>query len=616
MNQTIKAKRSLAEIIAEKKLLQQQLIGKEQTEKESLQLSLSLPNAVEVIEHIIVKEESPTPIFLRRTLKEILAAKKAETSERSEALDTKQSIPSTLASTIPVSTKESFSLSVALNAQQLMAVDLAFAGKSFCLIGAAGTGKTTTQREIAAALLRQNKLRTHDFRIQGTGQRVIAPSIAFVAYTRIAAGNLRRAIHKDKDLEAALIHNITTIHNLLEYTPETYTDPLTGKELFRFLPIRNASNPLDITHLIIEEASMVGLDLWTSLFKALRSGVQIIFLGDINQLPPVFGASILSYAMGQLPIVELTEVYRQEGDSLILENAHNILNGRSLKEGEDFKILRGKQDVSHGQFKQALTIGKTIPKWEASGDYDPLQDIFLSPWNKQDLGTDSLNKWIAQDLGDKRNTVVWEILAGRNTLYLAVGDKVFYNKQVGVISKIVRNGTYIGKAPRKESATLTRFGAYSGNPLEDDLDSIESEEDYENFSLEKIMEGNSDEKNRSASHLTTLILETGEEVELKSLGDYSPATFTLAYALTVHKAQGCEWRRVFIILHKDHAISLFRELLYTAVTRARERVVIIAKDDVINRAIKTQRMKGNTLAEKIEYFNAGVLNFSDVEIIK
>jgi flagellar biosynthesis GTPase FlhF len=120
--------------------------------------------------------------------------------------------------------QETFSLSITLNKEQLLAKELAFTGKSFVLTGAAGTGKTTAQREIAAELLRQNQLGTHTFRIQGGGGFIDAPSIAFCAYTRIASGNLRRAIHKDPALEAVLTHNITTIHNLLEYTPETFWD--------------------------------------------------------------------------------------------------------------------------------------------------------------------------------------------------------------------------------------------------------------------------------------------------------------------------------------------------------------------------------------------------------
>ena len=87
----------------------------------------------------------------------------------------------------PEEKNESFSLSIKLNKDQLLAKEPAFAGKSFCLTGAAGTGKTATQRGIARSLLEQNLLGTHDFRIQGSnGQRWTGPSIAFVAYTRIS----------------------------------------------------------------------------------------------------------------------------------------------------------------------------------------------------------------------------------------------------------------------------------------------------------------------------------------------------------------------------------------------------------------------------------------------
>jgi exodeoxyribonuclease V alpha subunit len=73
----------------------------------------------------------------------------------------------------------------------------------------------------------------------------------------------------------------------------------------------------------------------------------------------------------------------------------------------------------------------------------------------------------------------------------------------------------------------------------------------------------------------------------------------------VHKAQGSEWRKVFIILHKDFAVSLYRELFYTAATRARTKVTIIANDTTIAKAISSQRIKGDTLKDKMEYFNSG-----------
>jgi len=503
-----------------------------------------------------------------------------------------------------------FSLSISLNDKQLLAKELAFSGKSFCLVGAAGTGKTTAQREIAKALVAQNLLRTHTFKIQGTKDYVVAPSIAFVAYTRIASGNLKKAIHKDSTLASLLEHNVTTIHNLLEYAPETYFDAVDNKEKFRFVPRRTASNPLDITHLIVEESSMVGLDLWEKFFAALRTGVQIIFIGDINQLPPVFGTSVLNYGLVQLPVVCLTEVYRQAGDSLVLKNAHNILAGSMVEEGEDYRIIEG-GNVQHSQSTLSVALGKQFPTWMDKGIYSPEEDIILSPWNKHQLGTTNMNNWIAQELGKRRNATVFEIVTGIAKIYLAVGDKVMYNKQVGTIAKISRNSAYRGKPAQREGTDLTRFGIRVGK-ANDELNLVEASEEemfagYENISLDEMLNEDSKDKVLSSSHIVDLELETGEVHTLSSVGDFSPANFTLGYCLTVHKAQGCEWRRVFLIMHRDHKISLSRELFYTASTRAREQVYLIAKKSVIESAIKSQRIKGNTVEEKIEFFNSGLM---------
>lgn len=503
---------------------------------------------------------------------------------------------------------ETFSLSVVLNAEQQAAKELAFSGKSFVLTGAAGTGKTTAQREIAAELIRQNKLGVHSFRIQGTGMRVDAPSIAFCAYTRNAVGNLTRAIHKDLELEKILRYNITTVHNLLEYTPETYWDSVEEKEKFRFIPRRNASNPLDITHLVIEEATMIGAaDLWPKLYAALRPGVQIIYIGDINQLQPVFGASIFNYGLMQLPVIELKKVYRQEEGSSILENAHKILKGETaLIEDVNFKIIRG-GTTQLSQMKLAHALGVTIPKWYEAGEYDPDQDIFLSPWNKHDLGTDNINKIIAQFVGDRRGAIVYEIIAGIAKLYLATGDRVLVNKQVGYITRITHNGNYYGNPPKPEGQHLLRFGGYrssQGNTATSEDDEL-GFANYEGIDLDKMIDEEGERK-RQASHRVFIEMETGEEIELCAVGDFAPQAFSLAYALTVHKAQGCEWRKVFLILHKDHSISAQRELLYTAITRSRVQCNIIAKDFMIEKAIKSQKVKGNSLAEKIAYFNSGI----------
>src|SRR4030042_5988794 len=615
----IQAKRSLADIIAEKKarqLLQRQQ-QKEAEENESA--ASKVPTEVAIITDTLINPTTPSNplVKYRLSLAELLQKKKQNLPKElepalssSEVLLSAESQDFMKGEEKEIEQKEeevykgAFSLSIQLNKEQLLAKELAFSGKSFCLVGAAGTGKTTAQREIAASLLESGTLRPHTFRVQGTKDYVVAPSIAFVAYTRIASGNLRRAIHKNPDLEAVLTHNVTTIHNLLEYTPETYWNHELNKESFRFIPRRNAVNQLDITHLVIEESSMVGLDLWEKLFAALRPNVQIIFIGDINQLPPVFGDAILNYSLVQLPVIELTQVYRQAGDSSILLNAHKILKGQlDLTEDKDFKLVRC-GTTNYTQAKLSIALGQMFPKWADMGDYDPMQDIILSPWNKRDLGTDNLNKWIAQFLGEKRKAEVYHITAGIASLYLAVGDKVMFNKQVGVITNISRNSRYMGRAYLTQSTNLTRFGNYSGQMEEsaEDLEAI----DYSNISLDEMLEDNEGDRTKEASHFTDILLDDGATVTLSGIGEYAPSNFSLAYALTVHKAQGCEWRKVYIVLHRDHQISLCRELLYTAVTRAREQLVIIAKEDVVRKAIATQRIKGNTVAEKIEYFNSGI----------
>lgn len=552
-----------------------------------------------------------------KSLKEIIAEKKALSAIKAEG-HVEQPLLSQIIKGETEEEKQSnktFALNIILNDKQQLAKELAFAGKTFCLTGAAGTGKTTAQREIARSLLEQNKLGFHDFRIQGSGgERWEGPSVAFVAYTRIASGNLKKAIHKDPKLADIFLHNVTTIHNLLEYEPEFYWNYEQNKESMRFVPRRTAANPLDLTHLIIEEASQLDLDLWSKLFSALRKNTQIIFLGDINQLQPVFGASILNYALTQIPVVELTEVYRQKEGSLILDNAHNILSGRKLKEGDEFKIVRG-GDKQFSQEKLSTSLALTLNKWFEMGEYDPEQDIVLSPFNKQALGTDNMNKWISQYLGQKREAVVYHVIAGITQLYLAVGDKVFYNKRVGVIKTINKNGEYQGKAPQIPSKDLNRFGTYihNGNRSEEDEAEDFHLAGYENLDLEKMAEENSKEELvRQASHIVTLSMEDDEEETLSAVGDFNQQKFSLGYCLTVHKAQGCEWRHVYIILHKDHSIMAYRELLYTAVTRASQKVVLIAKDFMLEKAIATQRIKGNTLKDKIEYFNAKIALDSDV----
>lgn len=552
------------------------------------------------------------------TIKERLAAiaaKKHPPAQPSESPIPKVMIVSMLppkeSSTLEIEKeekKESFSLSVEYDSDQLNAIELAKSGKSFVLIGAAGSGKTTVERGIMLALLAQMKENeTHDFRIQGTAQRITSAAIAISAPTRIASGNSRKAICKDPTLAEKCFYNVTTNHNLLEYYPEFFFDAEKDKESMRFVPKRTASNPLTTKTIMFEEASMNDLLIWGKIYDAMQAGTQCIFIGDINQLPPVFGPSILNYALVQLPIIELKTIYRQAEGSSILDNAHRILKGEGVKTDVDFQVLEGKSDVQYGQRKQCQVVMNQVAVWLKQGKYDPEQDIFLTPFNVQPLGSIHVNSCLASLINP--NVDVWEIIAGVRKLYVAVGDKIMFNKQIGVITEIAHNGFYSGSPkPKQHSKHLSRFGHYlaGANSLE-----AQDEEDNGlasfNINLEEMDKEDVKELSRQASAVVTIVLtDTEEEVKLSKVGDLSESSFSLAYALTVHKSQGCEWRRVFLLLHKDHSIMAFRELLYTAVTRAREQVVIIGKMFMVDKAISNPRIKGNSVREKVEYFNANL----------
>ena len=189
-----------------------------------------------------------------------------------------------------------------------------------------------------------------------------------------------------------------------------------------------------------------------------------------------------------------------------------------------------------------------------------------------------------------------------------------FNKVDGIITKVQRNPQYYGKEPQTAGEDLSRFGHRimgEGNTHDPFDDAI----DYANFSLEAL-EDEKVERKQQASHSITITYEDGRYDTIASAGDLGDTSFSLGYCLSVHKAQGSEWRKVFIIFHRDHATMLYRELFYTAATRARTDVCIIAKDPVVAKAIKSQRIKGQTLKDKLEFFNSGINKYEDIVCTK
>ena len=551
---------------------------------------------------------------------------------------------------------------ITLNEKQASGVDFAISGQNYVLTGEAGTGKSTAIQAVCKSLLRyhKDKLTTTDYRaMDRSGSRISAPSICVCSYTRKAVANVQRITSMDFELSAEMEGCFQTIHNLLEYSPVITWSEIQQREVQMFKPSRGQYNPLNVTHLIIEEASMLGLDLWAELRAALNPGVQIIYVGDINQLPPVFGKSVMSYALTKLPIVHLDVVYRQALDNPIIANAHAVLHGRDIREEKPaFTWIQGKSKVAQPQETMSRAMGeffrlgllnkekidtwkqeladfnnlppfsdlkgiphpKTMPEIKEQEDahvcYDPEQDIILIPFNKNAMGTTQVNYRIAQHLGEKRGAEVFEIIASYEKHYLAVGDKVFCHKMEGTIVKIVGNMNYMGRSPMKSSVNLSRFGFYVGSAAEEAAKILNGDDDfdYSHLDIDVLATIDENEERRQASsHLVDIELETGQVITLSSAGDFNTQIFQLGYALSIHKSQGSEWRRTFILFHKAHASMLSRELLYTAMTRAREELVIVARPELIEKAIRSPRIKGNSLAEKIEFFNSGYLD-EDIEV--
>ena len=493
---------------------------------------------------------------------------------------------------------------ITLNAKQSEFVTLAGSGKSAVLIGAAGTGKTTCQKAVVQELElsgRAGVLASNGHKHLQSG----TPGIVICAYTRRAVANIRKNVPEN------LQGNCITIHKLLEYQPVYYevTDPETGKErtTMRFEATRNAANPLpsSITTIIFEESSMLGTDLHQEVIDACPHGPQIIYLGDIQQLPPVFGPAILGFKLLELPVVELTEVYRQALESPIISLAHRILSGNPMA-GSEFESWKRPGQMTIRPWKKKidslnalLTLSSVFTTFLDQGVYDPEEDMILLPFNKA-CGTDELNKKIGNYLAKKSGSLVYQIVAGFNRLYFREGEKVLVDKEDATIIRIEPNPAYYGVPALPASTTLDYWGYDSSS--DSPKTAAETTDDDVDFMLGQVaMAENKEDRVKSASHIVTVRMnDSDQELTLTAAGELNAMMY--GYCLTVHKAQGSEWRRVFLCLHQSHNVMLSRELLYTAITRAREELYIICEPDSLEKGIKTQRVKGNTLEEKAIFF--------------
>lgn len=337
----------------------------------------------------------------------------------------------------------------------------------------------------------------------------------------------------------------STIHRLLE----AGIDPGTGKMFFA----RDEDNPLKADAVIVDEMSMVDVELLYALLQAIPQGKRLILVGDPDQLPPVGPGFPFSDMLrsGQLPTVRLTEIFRQAQKSLIVMNAHRVNRGEmpDLKTvNGDFFFLRRGNEEGVAQLIRDLCSTR-LPK---NMGIAPEQIQVLSPTRKGGVGTMNLNRLLQETLNppapDKKERQFGEFL-------FREGDRVMQ----------IRNNYDI--LWKKTDGSAVGAGIFNG-----DVGIIR-------------------EINPSVETMTIVFDDREAEYDFTQLNELEPA-----YAMTVHKSQGSEYRAVILTAWNGSPYLLTRSILYTAITRARELLIVVGKEETVaamtQNATKNRRYTG------------------------
>jgi len=318
-----------------------------------------------------------------------------------------------------------------------------------------------------------------------------------------------------------------TIHRLLEVDPQSFT--------FK----RNADNPLECDTLIIDEVSMVDLHLAFALARALPAHGQLILVGDADQLPSVGSGNVLHDLIdsGMAPVVRLTEIFRQAAESTIITNAHRINHGEmpELPPTSQWKnadcLFIAQDDPLVAAQKISDVVSRSLP----SLGYAREEIQVLTPMQRGTLGAQHLNTQLQEALNPKQVGVA-EMMRGQKVL--RCGDRVI--QTVNNYTKEVFNGDigYIRHIDMEEKQLVVAYP-------------------------EKAVDYGFDET---------------DELQL-------------AYALTVHKSQGSEYPAVVLAVHTQHYLLLQRNLLYTALTRAKKLAVLLGSKRAIALAVRNARQQ-------------------------
>lgn len=348
-----------------------------------------------------------------------------------------------------------------------------------------------------------------------------------------------------KRLSEVTGEDASTIHRLLE----AGINPETGKMEFA----KNEDNPLKVDVVIVDEMSMVDIDLLYSLLRAIPAGKRMILVGDPDQLPPVGPGFPLRDMLksGVVPKVELKEIFRQAQQSLIVMNAHRINQGQmpELKDvTRDFFFMRRRTEDEVSTLIRDLCVQRLPGRMGIPSD----QIQVLSPTRKGTVGTAALNKMLQAALnpGDNRK---------KEKTY---GETVF--REGDRVMQIKNNYDIMWK---KSDSTAVGTGIFNGDI--GTILSIDNETETMRISFD----------DREVDYEFTQL----NELEL-------------AYAMTVHKSQGSEYRAVILTCWNGSPYLLSRSILYTAITRARDLLIIVGREETVavmtNNATKNRRYSG------------------------
>lgn len=414
---------------------------------------------------------------------------------------------------------------------QRHAIATAISEKAMILTGGPGTGKTTTLNAIISILMKK-KLKVYIAAPTGRAAKRITELTGYNAST----------IHR---MLGATGNNNSENNEFLDN--DEYSEKTKGGNM-EFT--HNEDNPLECDAVVIDEASMIDIMLFESLLRALKPECKIIITGDNDQLPSVGVGNLLRNLIDSdaVSVVRLNEVFRQAQNSDIIMNAHKIVAGQypdliNRTESDFFFFRRTSEEHTAALICELFTV--RLPK---AYNYSPIDDIqIIAPSRKGNLGTVELNKMLQQAINPPSESKT-EIKS--NNCIFRTGDKVMQK--------------------------VNNYNIEWDSELNDDAEKVEGSGIF-NGDIGKIVE--IEEETVYIDFDKKIVKYTSEEL----------SQIELAYAITVHKSQGCEFNTVIMPIQEGFDKLNYRNLLYTAVTRAKRLFILISPDkEIIYRIIDNQ----------------------------